>query len=155
MITDLTWDRAAHVARNMRADDSREVLANSWDDSHQAFAAECMRLPGPKLACVMDDTGEPVAMGGVAVHLPGVGQAWFVGTDKISPYGLEVTRACKQIVDGLMTEHDIHRVQAFSAAFHTKAHQWLRSIGFVEESTLPAYGRNREDFLIFSILKEH
>ena len=152
MIVNLTWEYAMHVSRNMREVDFREVMANRRDDDRLAFAAECMRLPGPRLACLADD-GEPVAIGGIAMHLPGVGQAWLIGTPRIGKQGVEMAHTCKGLIQRLFDDGVVHRVQAFSAGFHAQAHQWLKAIGFKEESRMPGYGKSREEFLTFSVVK--
>ncbi len=76
MIVDLTWERAAYVAVHMRESDHDEIMSNRWDDDPYSFAAEVMRTPGIKVACI-DEDGMPVAMGGISSHIPGVGQAWL------------------------------------------------------------------------------
>jgi RimJ/RimL family protein N-acetyltransferase len=152
MIVKLAWEHAIHIAQHLRDADFCEVMANRWDDNPLAFAAECMALPGVKQAC-LSKSGEPVAMGGIAAHLPGVGQAWLVGTPEIGLHGIEMAHACKGLIRRLFEANSVHRVQAFSAATHTQAHQWLRRIGFREESRMAAFGKNKEDFLTFCVVK--
>lgn len=154
MIVSLDWQHAIHVSCNMRTSDFNEVMANRWNNNPHDFAAECMRLQGLKLACVGGD-GIPVAIGGVTSHVPGVGQAWLVGTRDIGKYGLEIAHVCKEWTKRLFDDGTVHRIQAFSAATHTKAHQWLIGVGLKQEGTLKYYGKNKEDFLIFSIVKEN
>ncbi len=151
MIATLDWPIALHVAQHMRADDFAEVMATRWNDSRYDFAADCMRLPGPKLAALLD--GEPVAMGGVATHHPGCGQAWLVGTEKIGALGLEIAHVCRRSIRALFAEGGVHRIQAYSAAFHEDAHRWLKAIGLREEARLSRYGKGGEDFLVFGITK--
>lgn len=152
MITQLDWPSALHVALNMRAEDFAEVMATRWSDSPYDFAADCMRLPGPKLAAFLPN-GEPVAMGGVATHHPGCAQAWLVGTDKIGEMGVEIAHTCRKAIQALFSEGGVHRVQAHSAEFHKSAHRWLEAIGLREEARLPSYGKGGEDFLVFGITK--
>ena len=152
MIVEITWDRAVFVSTHMRIDDFREVMANRWDESPYSFAADCMRLPGPKMCCVANDD-TPVAIGGIAANIPGVGQAWLVGTDRIGSHGVEMAHACKTLISRLLNDGAMHRIQAFSAEFHSQAHQWLKAIGFSEESRMPRYGKSQENYRVFSIMR--
>ncbi len=153
MIVELSWERAIYVSTRMREDDLREVMASRWNNNPYDFAAECMRLPGVKMACI-DSHGIPVAIGGIAVHLPKIGQAWLIGTDAIGQHGIEIAHTCKNLIRRLLSNGDLHRVQAFSASFHTQAHQWMKAIGLSEESRMPCYGKSKEEFVTFSIIRE-
>jgi len=152
VITQATWPDAIYVARNMREDDRAEVMATRWSDDPYDFAADCMRLPGVRLVARSGD-GVPVAIGGVANWQPGVGQAWLVGTADVGLIGSEIAKSCRKSIEALFDTGTIHRIQAFSAATHTRAHRWLKAIGLHEESRLPMYGKNGEEFIIFAVTK--
>lgn len=152
MIVHASWEHTLRVALNMRQDDYEEVMATRWNDSPFEFAADCMRLPGAKLAA-LDRSGAAVAIGGVALHQPGVGQAWMVGTDGIGAMGIEIAHVCRRVVRQLFLDGVIHRVQAHSIASHTRAHRWMRAIGMKEEAAVPAFGKRGESFIVFSMLK--
>ena len=152
MIAQATWPDVLEVSLKMRADDYAEVMATRWDDDPYSFAADCMRAPGVKLVA-RDDAGVPVAIGGVANWQPGVGQAWMVGAESIGKVGIEIAHACRTSIQALFDSGSIHRIQAFSAASHTRAHRWLRAIGLAEESRMPGYGKNGEEFIIFAVTR--
>jgi len=152
VIVQATWPNMLEVCLGMRADDRREVMATRWSDDPFDFAADCMRLPGTKLAALLP-SGEAVAVGGVAVHQPGIGQAWMVGTERIGELGVEIAHASKKGIKALFERGGVHRIQAHSAAFHSDAHRWLKAIGLRKEATLPKYGKGGEDFFIFSAVK--
>lgn len=152
MIAEATWQDVLHVALNMREEDRAEVMATSWTDSPFDFAADCMRAPGSRLA-VRDRDGVPFCIGGVALHQPGVGQAWLVGTNDIGRHGVEVAHITKRLFRALFDDGVVHRIQAHSAANHTWAHKWLGLVGLKEESRLPKYGKAGEEFIVFSVLK--
>ena len=153
MITDVTWDGMLYVAEHLRADDLAEVMATRFDDIPRCFAADHALIPGPKYLALAKD-GTPVALGGIAMHQPGVGQAWLVGTPRINECALEIARAGKAGIARFMDTPGCHRLQAFSVATHTVAHRWLASLGMRPESTLPKFGKRGEDFILFSILRE-
>lgn len=151
-----TWEDMIHVSTHMRKDDFDEVMATRWDDSPYSFAAEHMKLNGPKYV-VRNSEGEPTVIGGIAVHQPGVGQVWLVASNGIKQCKIEVAKVAQSVIDYYMQKIDeslrLHRLQAFSAESHTMAHRWLKKMGFRQESTLPAFGKHGENFLVFSIVK--
>lgn len=150
MIEPLDIAAAHYIAERMREIDWREVSATAWHDSRAAFAAECLRWPGPKFV-VRTGAEVPVVMGGLALHTPGVATAWAVGTDNWRRVAVEATRYARQAVEQLLADGVVHRVQALSAVFHEPSHRWLRLCGLRRESTVVAYGRNREDFYMYAI----
>ena len=152
-IVRLTGEDAFYVALNMRQNDAREIYATRWDESAWSFASDCIRLPGISWCALLD--GEPVVIGGIANHHPGVGQAWMVGTDKLPRAAITLTRFCKDIVTRMLSEDSgINRIQAMSAEFHKEAHAWLRAVGLNATTALPQYGKGGEDFTIFYGLRE-
>lgn len=152
-IVQLTHEDALYVVKNMREDDRREVFATRWNDCDYDLAHSCANQPGVKWVALLD--GEPVAIGGVSIHQPGIGQAWLMGTDKLPQAGLTLTRYCKDVVDKLMNdESGLHRVQAHSAAFHTLAHDWLMAVGLDQRVELPRYGKAGEDFILFYAVRK-
>jgi len=151
VITQATWRDVLDVSLSMRADDLAEIMATRWNEDPFEFAAECMRLPGVRL--VARHEGVPVAVGGVATWQPGVGQAWMAGTESVGLAGVEIAHACRKSIAALFDTGTIHRIQAFSAATHKRAHRWLRAIGLREESRLPMYGKHGEEFIIFAVTK--
>ena len=150
MITVATPEQILFVAENMREDDWREVVADSRLATAQEIAAACKALPCVVYAALAD--GVPVAVGGVARNEPGVAQAWLFGTRQIGRCKIEIAHLVRRLTrhawqDGL-------EVQARSAAFHTRAHRWLNSMGFRKASVLGGYGLGGEDFVVFSMRGE-
>lgn len=142
MIVTLTIEHALHIAYKMRDIDKREVMASGPERLIMDFAYSCVRYGGWAL---IDKTGEPVAMGGVAKQWNGLGNAWLVGTDQIERHMIEITRAIKKEIN----KPEWRRIQAWSACFHKESHAWLERIGFVNAHTLKSFGKGGEDFYLF------
>ena len=147
MLVKASHQHIAHVCKNIRADDYRELSDTRWsmDDLEQSV----LSVPCEKFAVVHENA---VALMGVVPAWPGVGQAWLFGTDEIGTYGVEVAHSAKRIIKTLLNL-ELHRIHAYSAAFHTQAHQWLEMIGFRRESTLKQYGKTGEDFHVYAITR--
>lgn len=150
MIVKATPEDIIEVCHNLRADDMAECLATRWTDSIDDLAADFIRAKGGKFAVIHDDRA--VCVFGVVPISPGVGQAWLVGTDEIGLCGVEIAHAAKKVIRTLF-DLDTHRIQAYSADFHTQAHQWLELIGFKRESVMQKLGKNGEDFICYAAIR--
>lgn len=147
MIVPLTSELANVLAFTMREEDVREIMAMRHDEYRHEFAEECAHCGG---WCCLNKDGVPVAMGGVYECWPGVGNAWMVGTDDFARHGIEITRKSKKVLENLP---HLHRIQAYSAAFHTVSHAWLERLGFRRGAVLPKLGKGGEDFIVFEIVR--
>lgn len=150
MIVKASFPDIIEVCINLREDDLAEVMSTRWNNDPFELAADLYRSPGGKFAVIHDDN--PVCILGVATSTPGVGQGWLVGTDQIGLAGVEVAKAAKRIIATLF-ENDVHRIQCYSASFHTQAHKWLELIGFQKESVMKSFGKDGTDFYCYAITK--
>lgn len=144
MLIPLNRKDALYIAFHMREDDAREVMATRGDNYRHSFAEDCLRFGG---WCYRDKDGVPVAMGGIVRMWRGVGTAWMVATPAIARHGVAVSRHCYRQM--MIDSEGLHRVHAFSAAFHTISHQWLEMLGFTRGATLRGWGKQGEDFILF------
>lgn len=152
MIVPLTLEHAQYITNHMAKDDLAEILATHWLDTTEGFAEQCVNTNGLKL-CALADDGTPVAMGGIAFFMPKVGTAWMVGTERMIEKRLEVTRYCKNAVNNSINSNIIHRVHAFASGLHYRTHPWLEAIGLKREAVLHKWGKNGEDFILFSLVR--
>lgn len=147
-LVDVTVEGVAHIARNLRAADARELGAQRWDMDPDSLAREVRDYYGP-YKWVVERAGVPIAaVGAVAVH-PGVWSAWMFATDDFHKIGLYLTRFVRQRMIPSLVRLGAHRCDARSIDGHDHAHRWLRALGAVEEARLLRYGRNGEDFIVF------
>lgn len=151
MIVELTEEHARHVVANMAADDMAEILETHWLDDAEGFVEQSMCITGARY-CLLAADGEPVVMGGLALFYPNVATAWMVGTPRLPECAVELTRTGRKLVKGALAGN-IHRVHAFAAGFHTRAHPWLRAIGLKDETLLPRWGKTGADFIMFSAVR--
>jgi len=154
MIKQMTLEDCLTVFRNMREDDKREVLATQWDDDIDCLATRSFNYPGVRYTA-FNKNNTPVAAFGVALHTPGVGVAWMVATDDFSGVAIEVSRFGRALI-AVLLESEVHRVQAFSAAFHVQSHKWLPVVGLEREdgNVMRQLGRDGEDFYIFAATRK-
>lgn len=147
---------ALHVCRNLRAADIREIEATRWGSySPEDLAIEVARvwtLNGYGWS-VFGGDGLPVAFFGATQPWPGVFSAYMLATDDFPRVALPLTKFVKRVFIPYLRERG-HRIEARSIDGHTQAHGWLRLLGAGVEARMQRYGRNGEDFLIFTLAVE-
>ena len=150
MIVKATTEDIEEVCSSLRHDDRKEIMGTRWDESHESLVSSFVHIRGGKFAAIHDDRA--VCIFGITPVYPGVGQGWLIGTDEIGKCGVEIAHAAKKIIKAVF-DLDTHRVQAFSAAFHTQAHQWLEMIGFHRESVMKQFGKDGSDYFCYVITR--
>lgn len=142
---------ALYICRNLRAADAREAWATRDDEDTDRLAMEIAQHWGPGSYCARATDGTPVALIGYTERWPGVWCCWMLATDRFPEVGKGLTRWVKRSMLPSLIERGAHRIEAYSIDGHDTAHRWLRFCGAVEEARLRRYGRNGEDYLVFSI----
>lgn len=134
------------IVANMRADDWREIEAIAGDVTGYEIA--CRAYASPE-AWVAKWRGQPVAAVGVQPLTVSVLSAWAFGTRAL-------WRAAPALTGFLLgecalrwIEAGVTRVEARALADHHAAHRWMIGMG-AEAVPCPRYGRNGEDFVMFS-----
>ena len=152
MLVKPTYPMMLHIASRLREEDKREQNALRWDDTDQALAATMMNFGSPAWIACAENPLEPVYAFGLTPLRPGVWSLWGFGTDRWPHVALKVTRWARRVIVPSLPEMG-HRVECYCLASKVSAHRWLERFGAVEEGTLRGYGRNGEDFKLFSWTK--
>lgn len=99
--------------------------------------------------------GRPVAVAGIALYWPGVGEAWaFLTRTAVTECKLSLHRAVKGTLATLVETYALRRVQAPVPAADPRRRRWIESLGFQLEGTLRLYGPDGSDFEMYSRVKE-
>ena len=138
-----------HICRNMREADRAEIFALRWSDNPMDLAEDTMNVRGPKWVAHVEGVG-PVAAYGAAPMWPGVWSLWLYGTPHFQQIGGRLTRHIRRVMIPALTIAGAHRAEARSLSTHTEAHIWLDRLGGRREAVLAGYGKNGEDFVVFS-----
>lgn len=147
----LTLLDALYVCNYLRASDLREAKATSHCGDAEQLAMTMIQHYGPYSHAVLGEDGTPIAVIGATEQWPGVWTCWMLATDRFNEIGKELTRWVKRAMIPHLVEQGAHRIDAYSIDGHDTAHRWLRFCGAVQEARLRRYGRNGEDFLVFSV----
>lgn len=146
----LTILEALFVCRNLRDSDRREAFATLYSADPDKLAMDIAQTWGPFAFCAFDADG-PVALIGASERWPGVWCCWMLATDRFNNVGKGLTKWVKQSMIPSLVEQGAHRIEAYSIEGHDTAHRWLRFCGAAPEALLRRYGRNGEDFLVFTV----
>lgn len=98
--------------------------------------------------------GRPAALVGAIPMHRGVYTLFGTGTDDWIKCWRLVTLVSKRDMMTAVLDAGAHRAQCLSPASHADTHKWLRFLGASHEVSLPQWGVNGEDFIMFSWLKE-
>lgn len=136
------------VARNMREWDRLEIFATRPDDEPLAIA-DAVAEAGP-ISWVAGRDEAPIAAFGCAPMWHGVWSLWLFATDEFGRIGIPMTKLIVRSIVPMMFEAGAHRLEARSMEGHTDAQRWLQVIGAEREATLRGYGRDGQDFHVYT-----
>lgn len=147
-IEDIRRGDVAHIVRNLRERDRREIFGLRWDDDEDALISEIFLVAGPMWR-VWSYRGEPVAMNGVVPLRPGVVSAGAFGTVKWSYVARPMIRWSREWVIPRLHSAGYHRGEACALAANVDGRRFIELLGGRLEAYLWKYGRNREDYVLY------
>lgn len=98
--------------------------------------------------------GKPAALLGARRQHGNIWSLFGVGTDDWKKVWRMVTLVAKRDMMKAVLDAGAHRAHCVSPAHHEDTHKWLRFLGATHEAPMPQYGKGREDYILFSWLKE-
>jgi|TARA_R110000744_G_scaffold18158_2_gene48949 hypothetical protein len=138
------------VAQKMRDKDFNEISSLLYVDDRDELAFNLSnKISNFETVYVVGDT-EPVAIVSYIPVRPGVWSLGMFATDKFKSVGLYLTKRIIRDIIPALDRAKAHRVEAFSIDGYDEVHDWLDFLGLQEECTLSKYGKNGEDFKVFS-----
>jgi hypothetical protein len=138
-----------HIVRNLRERDRREIFALRWDNDEDVLIEEIARGAGA-LWKIWSWDSEPVAINGALPVRPGVVICGAFGTDKWRKTLRPMTHWSRSFVIPALQLSGYHRGEAYVMAANTDSRRWIEMLGGTVEALLQGYGRNREDFLLYT-----
>ncbi|NII54402.1 hypothetical protein [Luteibacter sp. SG786] len=146
-----------YLCERMREDERAQYMALSGasEFSPETAAVGFFNTPGLKFT-VLGPDNYPAASGGAEQIGPGVWQTWMVGSpDGWTKTWRSLTKAASWLVNGLLEQDDVRRVQATCLCARSAAAKWFeRSLGMQLEGIWRKYGRNGEDIAMFARVAE-
>lgn len=148
-----TLPAVLHILERLRVRDADEIFALRYDDKadpdRAAYAADIMAVSGFSWVASAAD-GEPVAVIGARPLWPGVWSLYAFGTDRWGEVLLGLTRHVRDfMIPGILNAGG-HLGFCFAKADYADARRWLELLGGTAENTLKAWGKGREDFVMYA-----
>lgn len=94
--------------------------------------------------------GEIVAIMGIALLWPGVGEVTLIPSDKFYQNKFTATKITKKFIRLALETFRLHRIQATALKDLPGHSRFLEFLGFQLEGTLRGYGLKGEDFNMYS-----
>jgi hypothetical protein len=146
---DVTREDVTHIVRHLRERDRREIFALRWDDSEDTFIDQVCAVAGAMWQVWrLDDV--PVAINGVVPARPGVVLAGAFGTDQWKHALRAITHHAYAFVIPALQLAQYHRAEAYVLAANAESAHWIEMLGGQREAYLHQYGRNCEDFILYT-----
>ena len=141
-----------YVAARMRPHDRAERVALSHGDDPVLAAVQFLRHPH---LAVTVWKGTPIAVIGVVFSHPGVASTVFFATDQFRHVALATTRFVRRTLFPILLNTGIHRLQVCSMddPANPDIHKWIEGFGARQEAFLYQFGKNGEDFRLFTLSK--
>jgi hypothetical protein len=151
MIIKPSYDDFLFVCEHMRPQ-SRDEVFGLFPGGPEDLARYLVRSNGFHWAGVWD--GVPCAMIGAYPIRHGVWGLYGFGTDLWRKAWRAVTIAAKRDMFREVSGAGAHRAECMTLADHEETHRWLMFLGATHRAEMPMAGRNGEDYVMFSWLKE-
>lgn len=103
---------------------------------------------------VFYNAGKPAAFLGSCRSHGDVWSVYGMGTADWKAVWRLVTLVAKRDMMQAVLDAGAHRAHCLSPASHEDTHKWLRYLGATHEAAMPRYGKNGEDYIMFSWLKD-
>ena len=139
-----------YVCENMRKNSSEELFGAN-DGTPKTYAKWLISTDGFKW--VAYHASKPCALIGAIPERKGVWGLFGLGTDDWQKVWRKVTIIAKRDMMQMVLDAGAHRAHCMSPATHIETHKWLRFLGASHEAEMPAYGKQGEDYILFSWLK--
>tara|TARA_R100000995_G_scaffold84740_1_gene64567 strand:- start:3012 stop:3458 length:447 start_codon:yes stop_codon:yes gene_type:complete len=133
------------------------LLADDVNDDRNrpSFGTEMLEhFAQPDMAFTFINHGHLIAISGIQPLWPGVGEAWLLASDKLDAHKISVSRICKRWMRKIADEQELHRVQAHMQTDWPELSRWARFLGMEYEGTIRQMTPNREDYDMFSWVRE-
>ena len=150
MIANPTLAEILYVVNNLR-DQSRKEIFQATEATPERYALALHSAHG--FRWVGYHNGAPAAILGATRQHKGVWSVFGFGTDDWIKVWRSVTRTALKEMFPAVEGSGCHRAHCITLAESADVHRWLKVLGATEESVMRGYGRDGEDYTMFSWTK--
>jgi len=92
----------------------------------------------------------PIAVIGMALKWPGVGEVWTVTSEQVINYPKFLHEKTSNLMNTYAKELKLWRLQATVKKNFEHGMNWMKALKFKEEAVLRQYGPERADYILFA-----
>jgi|GEM_PF-480816 len=132
-----------------------KIFLHAGDPGLKDYSPAIMEVygeAGPAYSAIVED--RVLLCAGIMLMWPGVGTAWAVVSPLIEVYPIAGSAAVMYGLQYLADKHKLHRIQAPVYEKFERGIRWVEFLGFKREGLLTAYGRNKENYIMYAYVKE-
>tara|TARA_R100000234_G_scaffold56764_1_gene34249 strand:- start:2181 stop:2603 length:423 start_codon:yes stop_codon:yes gene_type:complete len=97
---------------------------------------------------------QPVAIGGIHTLWDGVAEGWFVIGSLGKSYPLHLARVVKRMVNIIIEENNLFRLQASVCLNDKKAVRFIKWLKFQQEGIMSKFGPDKSDYYRYAWVRE-
>jgi hypothetical protein len=135
---------------NFKAEHLDELFAGDMNNlARKSFGVDgniAQSLDVPGMAFTAVENGYLIASSGVQPLWKGVGEGWFVASNKMPKKKLTIIKMIKDNFDNIIQENNLIRVQAGVRSDWPTAKRFAEFLGFEHEGIMRKYGPDGQDY---------
>ncbi len=93
---------------------------------------------------------EAIAIGGVSILWPGVGEAFIFASELIKKNQCWFHKKIVRQIIAIEEEHGLHRIQASVRVGNLQAQKWIERLGFKSEGEMKKFGPDKTDCIRYA-----
>ena len=142
------------IYRKYQTDDARHLQYRGLDASYFASYEETvayiekLQTVGPAITVYYQ--GQIAACWGFAQLVPGVYEAWCLGSELFNQYPVATTRTAKFVIEQGAKYLAAHRIQVTVLANNKVANNWASVLLFNKEGLLKQFGHDKQDYVMYA-----
>lgn len=105
-----------------------------------------------RLYCLVSPDGNTLGVIGGVVIWPGVASLGAILTRDINLYPVAVARTTNRIIEAVMSDLHLHRVEFAVKKDYPVGHRWAKALGFQAEGVLRQYSSDKTDYVMYGRL---
>tara|TARA_R100000234_G_scaffold27548_1_gene15873 strand:+ start:2652 stop:3092 length:441 start_codon:yes stop_codon:yes gene_type:complete len=130
------------------------LLAESLNDEKNRPVIQLIEFVKEMCKAELSFTGiindELIACAGIYEIWDGVGEAWFLGSQKMNQHPIKISRAIKKNLTRIMKEKNFHRIQAHVRIDYKKAIKFAEFVGMKNEGEMQKYTPDKVNVLRYA-----
>ncbi len=97
--------------------------------------------------------GKVIVASGIVMLWPGVVEAWLFASDGIKECKIAFHKAVVRMMEGLMRDANLHRIQTSCHSEYATSRKWLERLGFQCEGLMAGYAPDGTDYYRYAYVR--